>query len=153
MVRKILSFIFLASLSSYCYAGAEQVTITTYYPAPYGVYKELRTDQMAVGSTYRNVNPLSDGNLIVSGNVGVGTNSPVPSAIFELSSTNKGFLLPRLTTAQRNNIVNPAFGLMVYNIETNAPEYWNGTQWISNQAFKQKMVSGLVSIPATVEAA
>jgi|GEM_PF-2448361 len=53
----------------------EKITLTTYYPAPYGIYKELRSNQMAVGSTYRN-NSLSDGNLIVSGNVGIGTPSP-----------------------------------------------------------------------------
>jgi hypothetical protein len=50
----------------------EQVTITTYYPAPYGIYRELRTDQMAVGSGYR-ATPLSNGNLIVEGSVAIGS--------------------------------------------------------------------------------
>ena len=53
----------------------EQVTITTYYPAPYGIYKELRADQLAVGSVYR-ASALADGNLIVSGNVGIRTATP-----------------------------------------------------------------------------
>ena len=65
-------FIFLSTSIA---LAQEQVTITTYYPAPYGIYKELRADQMAVGSTYRAF-ALTDGNLIVSGNVGIGTSNP-----------------------------------------------------------------------------
>ena len=37
-----------------------------------------------------------------------------PSAMLDVKSTNKGFLLPRMTQAQRNGIVNPAAGLQVY---------------------------------------
>jgi hypothetical protein len=36
------------------------------------------------------------------------------SAILDLSSTDKGFLPPRLTEAQRDNIANPAVGLMLW---------------------------------------
>lgn len=36
------------------------------------------------------------------------------SAIIDLQSTTQGFLLPRMTSAQRNSIVSPADGLMVY---------------------------------------
>lgn len=42
-----------------------------------------------------------------------------PSAILELDSKNRGFLLPRLTTAQRNAIQDPATGLMVYDTDLN----------------------------------
>jgi hypothetical protein len=34
-------------------------------------------------------------------NVGIGTNTPNPKSLLELSATDKGFLVPRLTTAQR----------------------------------------------------
>jgi len=37
------------------------------------------------------------------------------SALLELENTTKGFLLPRMTTAQVNAITSPATGLMVYN--------------------------------------
>lgn len=58
------------------YSSAEErITLTTYYPAPYGVYKEMRVNQMSVGSEYRYA-PLSDGNLFVSGEVGIGTTNP-----------------------------------------------------------------------------
>ena len=53
----------------------EQITITTYYPSPYGSYHEVRSDQMAIGSPYR-TSALADGNLLVSGNVGIGTATP-----------------------------------------------------------------------------
>lgn len=53
----------------------EQITITTYYPAPFGIYREVRADQLAVGTAYRS-SALSDGSLIVSGNTGLGTPTP-----------------------------------------------------------------------------
>jgi hypothetical protein len=53
----------------------EQLTITTYYPAPYGIYLELRANQMAIGSAYRTT-ALGDGNFIVSGSVGIRTPTP-----------------------------------------------------------------------------
>ncbi|PKH67891.1 hypothetical protein CXF59_05255 [Flavobacterium sp. ALD4] len=37
-----------------------------------------------------------------------------PSAILELESTTKGFLLPRMTAAQMNAIISPPSGMMVY---------------------------------------
>ena len=75
MRRTFLSLTLLISFVSLCYAGDEQVTITTYYPAPYGVYQEMRVNQMAVGNTYR-ASSLNDGTLIVSDRVGIGTTSP-----------------------------------------------------------------------------
>jgi len=70
------------------------------------------------------------------GRMGVGTDSPNQNAILELSSTNKGFLPPRLTTAQRNAI--PADtkppGLMIYNTTTNCMDFWNSSTWVSSCA-------------------
>ena len=51
------------------------------------------------------------------GDIGVGTIAPDPSAILELNSTTKGFLLPRLTTTQMNVIPLPANGLMIFNTD------------------------------------
>jgi len=70
----ILVTIFVAAL--YSFAAEERITLTTYYPSPYGIYKELRADQMAIGSGYRNIPLNNDGWLIVNGSVGIGTNSP-----------------------------------------------------------------------------
>ena len=40
--------------------------------------------------------------------------SPDNSAMLDVKSTGKGFLLPRMTQAQRDAIPNPAEGLMIY---------------------------------------
>lgn len=54
--------------------------------------------------------------------VGIGTNSPDASAVLDLSSTTKGLLIPRMTTLQQSDLINPAIGLMVYNTTTNQIE-------------------------------
>ncbi|MFB3390022.1 hypothetical protein [Flavobacterium sp. LAR06] len=63
--------------------------------------------------------------------VGIGTTTPHASAILDISSTNKGLLIPRLTTAQRNAIASPAAGLLVYNTTTHCEEFYAGAGWIS----------------------
>lgn len=62
-------------------------------------------------------------------NVGIGTTTPNPSAILDVSSTTRGLLAPRLTTAQRNAIASPAKGLLVYDTELNALYHYNGSAW------------------------
>lgn len=44
---------------------------------------------------------------------------PDTSAMLDVSSTNKGFLTPRVTTVQRNAIPLPANGLLIYNTTAN----------------------------------
>ncbi|AUP81361.1 hypothetical protein C1H87_22625 [Flavivirga eckloniae] len=46
--------------------------------------------------------------------VGIGTVTPNNSAILDVDSSDKGLLPPRMTNVQKNNIINPATGLMVY---------------------------------------
>ncbi len=45
---------------------------------------------------------------------GIGTTTPNASAKLEVAATDKGFLLPRMTAAQRGLISLPANGLLVY---------------------------------------
>ena len=69
--------------------------------------------------------------LQVSAQTGIGTTSPHASAKLEVFSENKGFLPPRMTASQRNNIPSPAAGLMVYQTDgTSGLYYYNGTVWI-----------------------
>lgn len=46
--------------------------------------------------------------------VGIGTDSPASSAAFEVYSTTKGLLLPRMTRTQLESITSPVEGLMAY---------------------------------------
>jgi hypothetical protein len=66
-------------------------------------------------------------------NVGIGTVTPDPSAILDLSSSDKGLLPPRLTSSQRMAIANPANGLIVFDIDINCYIYFSTTtnSWIS----------------------
>ena len=64
--------------------------------------------------------------------IGIGTETPAPSAALEItSSTNdKGVLIPRLSNTQKNSISNPAEGLLIY--QTTAPigfYYYTGSAW------------------------
>ncbi|MCX6276496.1 MAG: hypothetical protein NT004_00185 [Bacteroidetes bacterium] len=66
-----------------------------------------------IGSVYSGINAAPVNGLLVEGQVGVGTSSPSASAALDISSTNSGILIPRMTNAQRNAISSPAEGLMV----------------------------------------
>ncbi|TDA85852.1 hypothetical protein E0702_17340, partial [Halomonas marinisediminis] len=46
--------------------------------------------------------------------VGIGTTTPDASSALEVQSTEKGLLIPRMTSAQRTAIASPALGLLVY---------------------------------------
>ena len=63
-------------------------------------------------------------------NVGIGINTPDPSAILDLTASDKGMLVPRLTTAQRITIISPATGLLVYDTDFSQFWYFDGTQWV-----------------------
>ena len=64
-------------------------------------------------------------------NIGIGTTTPHASALLDLSSTTKGLLLPRMTSAQRTAIASPSKGLIVFDTDINALMYYNGSAWAS----------------------
>ena len=84
------------------------------------------------------------------GKIGIGTTAPDASALLEISSTNKGVLLPRMTIAQRNAIPSPVNGLMVFQIDGSRGlwYYYNGS-WnpvaTSASAFANTALSNLVT--------
>jgi hypothetical protein len=63
-----------------------------------------------------------------SGNVGIGGTANA-AAILDAASTTKGFLPPRMTTAQRDAISTPPAGLVIYNTSTNVLNFYNGSAW------------------------
>jgi hypothetical protein len=62
-------------------------------------------------------------------NMGIGTLTPDTSARLEVSANNKGFLTPRMTSADRNAISNPAEGLLVYDLSTSSFWYFKSGNW------------------------
>ncbi|MHA4812408.1 tail fiber domain-containing protein [Flavitalea flava] len=70
--------------------------------------------------------------LIFAQNIGINETGAVPdaSAILDVSATNKGMLVPRMTSLQRTAIATPATGLQVYDTDAKSFWYYNGTAWI-----------------------
>ena len=74
--------------------------------------------------------------------VGIGTTSPDASAALEISSTNKGFLPPRIALTSIldvTTIASPVTGLLIYNtsssgvfpnIVTKGYYFYNGSKWV-----------------------
>jgi hypothetical protein len=50
----------------------------------------------------------------VYGQTGIGTTTPNASAKLEIAATDKGLLIPRMTSTQKGNITSPANGLLIY---------------------------------------
>ncbi len=55
--------------------------------------------------------------------------APDASAILDVQSTNKGILIPRMTTAQRTAIAAPGRGLLVFDTSTGGFWFHDGTAW------------------------
>jgi len=55
-----------------------------------------------------------------------GTADPDGSAVLDLESTTKGFLVPRLTADQKDDIEQPATGLLIFQTNGAAGFYYNG---------------------------
>lgn len=67
-----------------------------------------------------------------SAQVGIGTTTPAVSAALDVTSTSKGFLLPRMTHAQRTAIISPVGGLMIWcsDCGSGQVQVYNGSCWI-----------------------
>ncbi len=65
-------------------------------------------------------------------NVGINNPNPAASAALDVTSTTQGMLVPRMTQTQRNAIVAPATGLMIFQTD-NTPGFYfyDGTTWTS----------------------
>lgn len=71
--------------------------------------------------------------IINAQNVGIGTNTP--KAALDVNSTTNGLLPPRMTFPQRNAIVNPEAGLIIYctdcGLNGGELQYYNGASWFN----------------------
>ena len=123
-------------------ADEKKVTLTTYYPAPYGEYKTLKASESITVTGPSGANEkavLSAGGssgtgLVVTNEnkVGIGTTSP--KGILDLASTKQAFFPPQVTTSQRNAIASVTTaeaskkGAVVYNTDTNTLETYDGNK-------------------------
>jgi len=99
-------------------------------------YVNADTGWLGTRSAHKLIFMTGDGRkaaIDTAGRMGVGTDSPNESAILDLSSTNKGFLPPRMSTAQRDAIASKTGGLLIYNTSVNIMQYWNGSTWVNYQ--------------------
>lgn len=94
---KIVFFIlFVFGLISSSFA--EDITITTYYPSPYGSYNSLQADRIGVGDNNASGSltsadvPTTSGHMWIRGNVGIGTTSPL-SRLSVGTSGNSGYAI------------------------------------------------------------
>jgi len=55
--------------------------------------------------------------------VGIGTTSPDASSVLDITATDAGLLVPRLTTTQRDALSSPATGLLIFNTTTKSFQY------------------------------
>jgi hypothetical protein len=103
-----------------------------------GVHVTTPNVQLGGALTFDTDIPLSGHKMTFSGNtgnVGIGTTTPVSSAILDLSTTTMGFAPPRMTTTQRDAIAAPVAGLVIYNSTCDEINYY------SNQNYWRAIVS------------
>lgn len=73
-------------------------------------------------------------NLNATAQVGVGTSTPNANAMLDVESTDKGFLPPRMTTAQKTSLGGSLAasdeGMTIYDTDLNSYNVWNGVAWV-----------------------
>ena len=65
---------------------------------------------------------------VINGELGGGSSSP--SALLEINSSEGGFLNARLTTAQRDSLLDPKDGLLIYNTDTKNLNLRQNNAWV-----------------------
>jgi hypothetical protein len=59
--------------------------------------------------------------------VGIGTTNPSPNSVLDLTSPDKGLMLPRVNDT--TSVSNPSAGLMIYDLNAQSPAFHNGASW------------------------
>jgi hypothetical protein len=90
----------------------------------------IYTDKQKVGINYNDPKAA----LHVNGQAAFNTDGSVPDAkaVIDMKSTDKGLLIPRMTSGQRTTISLTATpkGLLVYDTDLNSVWQYNGTAWV-----------------------
>ncbi|MEZ4857606.1 MAG: hypothetical protein R2781_02225 [Flavobacteriaceae bacterium] len=77
--------------------------------------------------------------------VGINTTTPDASAMLDITATDKGMLVPRMTEAQKLLIGTPATSLLIYQTDGTTPGfyYYNGTVWVNLSAMGVQKIDDL----------
>ena len=88
------------------------------------------------GTVWQTLGLCATGTVATSTNPGQGGvainetgSNPDGSAALDISAANKGVLIPRMNTSQRNAISSPSQGLLIYNTETRRFEFRENNKW------------------------
>ena len=82
--------------------------------------------------------------------VGINTNIPNASSALEIESTTGGILIPRLTQTQRDAILAPATGLMIYQTnQTSGFYFYDGSVWTKIDGVAGPQGEGILNTVAT----
>jgi len=109
MKKHTLLIIFFLLLF-YCLSfAAEEITLSTYYPAPYGTYDELQAYKLAVGDTNS------------SGTLDAGDMPPEVGQIYTARSI--------ILKPQTGVLINPVKGELTYNNADDSLYVYDGSSW------------------------
>ena len=85
--------------------------------------------RLAAATDAWNLHMVGTAQNYLEGNLSVGVATANSSAKLQVDSTTKGFLPPRMTTAERDAIGTPASGLVIYNTTTNQLNVYRASAW------------------------
>lgn len=104
------------------------------------ILQSLMVVHQSCAQTYGNYNnsmyikgnaKVKDTLFVPSGYAAIGADTIAASAALEIKSSTKGFLVPRMSSAQISAISSPATGLLVYDDEEDNFKYYDGTEWVA----------------------
>lgn len=121
-MKQLVSIITIILLSVIVKAQKPMQDENGQYYEPFRSNMQIQKDLAVFGNRVSFVDPTVS--------VAIGdTAGEVASSILTIESTDKGVVLPRMTTTQRNNIVSPATGLTIYNTTTSTFNFYDGSAW------------------------
>ena len=119
-------------------AGSEMVAPGFYYCDGSKWVRLIPSDEISIPSEpWKDAATGSDAtlntqNIYQNAQVAIGkAGAAASSAQLEISSGDKGMLIPRLTQIQRDAIANPAQSLLIWNTDENCFNFWKSGKWKS----------------------